>query len=837
MYSSQPGYFVSVFDNVTEQKRVESELIRQKEFFESLVLNSPTAIVVLDNQEKIISCNPAFETLFGYKRDEILGIIIDALITTDETRLEAREYSQQVRNKTVHALGKRRRKDDSLVDVEIYGVPVHAGGEKLGTLVIYHDISELVHSRQEAEKVSEIKSEFLANMSHEIRTPMNGVIGMLELALDTPLSTEQRDYLQTSLQSAEALLTLLNDILDFSKIEAGRLELESANFRLRTIVEEVAYTLAKRAQDKGLEFACLVDSQISSELQGDPGRLRQILFNLVTNAIKFTYQGEITIRAEPTVETETYSIIHFTVQDTGIGIPEELQATIFDRFKQADGSTTRKYGGTGLGLAITKQLVDAMGGRIGVESLPGIGSVFWFDIRFEKPKREKRGTAPLTLGPRNLTQTRILIVDDNETNRMILIKSAEALGSRVSAVSSGTLALESLRSAQRAGDPYHVVLLDMDMPEMDGEQTARAIKSDRATKSAKIIILTSMGQHGFASRLEALGCSGYLFKPVKQQMLFDAIIAALGPDEQYPRFITHHTLSQQTRTSLPILLAEDNPINQKLGVVLLQKAGYSVDAVETGVQALEKVRTNQYGAVLMDVQMPEMDGLESTRQIRALEKNTSRHTPIIALTAHALLGDRERFLAAGMDDYITKPLEAKVLLSVIERWTHGSAEIHEPMNSVQDYSSYEFALPAMGVGLFGEPVATGSSPTTETVPTPPVVPHAEVLPVNFASALQRFGGDHDFMVKSLLQFKEQLPSRVAEIHSAVQDGDANRLGRLAHNLKGVSLNLSVYRLAALAVQLEEAGTREDLTDVSELTVQLEEEARRVEEYLTNNGVN
>jgi CheY-like chemotaxis protein/HPt (histidine-containing phosphotransfer) domain-containing protein len=473
---------------------------------------------------------------------------------------------------------------------------------------------------------------------------------------------------------------------------------------------------------------------------------------------------------------------------------------------------------------------------MGVQSLAGIGSVFWFDIKFEKPVREKRVTAPLTLGPVNLTQTRILIVDDNETNRVILTKSAEALGSRANAVSSGGLALESLRNAQRAGDPYHVVLLDMEMPGMDGEQTARAIKSDPGTKYTKIIILTSIGQRGFASHLESLGCSGYLVKPVKQQMLFDAVIAALGRDERYPGFITQDSLSEQRKPGLPILLAEDNPINQKLAVVLLQKAGYSVDAVENGLQAFEKAKANPYSAILMDVQMPEMDGLESTRRIRALEQNNGRHVPIIAITAHALRGDRERFLSAGMDDHITKPLEAKILLSVLERWTQGSLETQPSIKPVQDYSSYELALPVMTAGLFGDPGTTVSRHNDETVLTAPVVSPVETLPVNFESALHRFSGDREFMVTSLRQYREQLQARVIEIHGAVKNGDTNRLARLAHNLKGVSLNLSVNRLAALALKLEEAGIGENLSNAPALAAQLEEEARQVEEYLLKNGL-
>jgi len=835
--SGQIVGLIGIGRDITDRKRVEAELIREKNFLEALNLNSPVAIVVLDNNERILSCNPAFEKLYGYKSNEILGVFLDTLITTEETVAEAKQYTQQVMNTKVHAIGKRRRKDGTLIDVEIFGVPVFVGGEKIGALAIYHDISELVRARREAEEANRAKSEFLANMSHEIRTPMNGVIGMLELALDTQLNDEQRDYLQTSLQSAESLLTLLNDILDFSKIEAGRLELETINFDLRNAVEHVAYTLAKRAQDKGLEMACLIHPDLTTDLRGDPGRIRQILVNLVGNAIKFTHQGEIVIRAEPIQETKTHATIHFSVQDTGIGIPRERLGAVFDRFTQADGSTTRKYGGTGLGLTISKQLVEVMGGKIGVESTSGIGSTFWFEISFAKPPREKRVTAPLTPGPLNLTQVRILIVDDNQTNRMILTKNVEALGCRSETVASGAKALESLRNAQRSGDPYHVVLLDMQMPGMDGEQTARSIKSDPAVKDVKIIILTSMGQRGDAVRIAALGCSAYLLKPVKQQMLFDAVIAVLNREaERQSSLITRHTLNEQRKLGQRILLAEDNSINQKLAVVLLQKAGYSVDAVETGAQALEKVQSNPYNAVLMDVQMPEMDGFESTHHIREWEKDNNQHIPIIAMTAHAMQGDRERCLEAGMDDYVSKPLEPKVLFAALDRWARATKSTsRDEVEIVQDYSSPEDVFSEnLDDGLFGEMLS--ASRPAEAAPASSTVSSAEELPVNLDAALYRFGDDRGFMMEMFEEYRDHLANRVEEIRAARQDGDANRLCRLAHNLKGVSLNFNAEPIANVALKLEELGRREDLTDAPALIAQLDAEVSRLEDYVLTNLV-
>jgi two-component system sensor histidine kinase/response regulator len=827
---------VWVAHDITDYKRSASELAREKQYFESLVQNSPVAIVVLDNEEKIISGNPAFEHLYGYVSAEMIGANLDALITNSETRDEAAQYTKESMNQAVRAIGKRQRKDGSLVDVEIFGVPVIINGQRLGAFAIYHDISEIIRARHEAEEANRTKSEFLANMSHEIRTPMNGIMGMLELALDTRLTPEQTDYLQTSLHSAEALLFLLNDILDFSKIEAGRLELDSINFSLRNTIEDVAYTLAKRAQDKGLEMACLVDPDLISDLRGDPGRLRQILVNLVGNAIKFTHQGEIVIRAEPIEESDGHVTIHFSVQDTGVGIPLDRQAAVFDRFTQADGSTTRTYGGTGLGLTISKQLVEVMGGRIGLESKPGVGTTFWFDIKFEKQPPEKRGAegAPLTLGPVNLTQARILVVDDNQTNRMILTKNVEALGSRVDVVSSGAKAIESLRNAHRAGDPYHIILLDMQMPGMDGEQTARAIKSDPAVKDVNILILTSMGQRGDAARLKALGCSGYLLKPVKQQVLFDAVVAVLSrKEDQPPGLITRHLISEQRKFGLRILLAEDNPINQKLALILLQKSGYSVDVVETGAQALEKVQANQYNAVLMDVQMPEMDGFEATRRIRVWEQKNGQHIPIIAMTAHAMKGDRERCLSEGMDDYLSKPLEPKALISALDRWI---ALPQVPDTHPQEQSAAsDFFQASDESGLFGEPASPASLSTEEVAPVSPAESPPAALPADFEQALHRFDGDRDFMKQMFLEFMQGLPARLREIHDALNKNDLNRLGRLAHNLKGVTLNFNAEPLAAAAFALEQLAAREELTGAPVLVEELDQAADRLYEFCSTAG--
>jgi PAS domain S-box-containing protein len=827
-------HFLGVKEDITERKRVEAELLREKLFQEALIRNSPTSIVVLDTQGNILSCNPAFERLFGYTTQEAVGKNLDSLITTPETIEQASTYTQQSLSGLVHGFGKRRRKDGSFASVEIFGVPIIVGEERVGALAIYHDITELDRARREAEEASRTKSEFLANMSHEIRTPMNGVMGMLELALETQLTSEQRDYLETSLHSAEALLALLNDILDFSKIEAGRLELEKINFNLRNTVEDVAYTLAARAQAKGLEIACLIHPELSSSLRGDPGRLRQILVNLVGNAIKFTHQGEIVIQAEAIEETQSSAVVHFSVQDTGVGIPLERQAAIFDRFTQADGSTTRKYGGTGLGLTISKQLVEAMRGKIGVNSDPGVGSTFWFDIQFEKQPREKQGTAPLSpLGPVNLSAARILVIDDNQTNRLVLTKNVEAMGCRVDAVASGAKGLESLRNAHRSGDPHHVVLLDMQMPGMDGEQTARAIKSDPAVKDVKIIILTSMGHRGDAARMEALGCAGYLLKPVKQQLLFEATLAVLGREkEEAPALITRHILSEQKKFGARLLLAEDNPINQKLAVTVLQKAGYSVDTVDNGADAVEKAMANTYAAILMDVQMPGTDGFEATQQIREWEKDRNHRIPIIAMTAHAMQGDRERCLEAGMDDYVTKPLQPRVLFSALNRWTQNDSVEAEVPENIQDYSSQEEAFSMdFDDGMFGEP-ASEPAPAETPAFGQSFASSTDNLPIDLPSAISRFDDDRDFVITILHDYKAQLPERLKELRQLLQARDANSLCRIAHNLKGVSLNISAGPIARAALAIEQTALREDLTSAAEYLNRLEAEVDHFNDYVS-----
>jgi two-component system, sensor histidine kinase and response regulator len=653
---------------------LEKKVEERTAYLNALVENNPLAIMVLDSAQTVQLCNPAFEQLFQYTREEVVGKPVEGLLADGDLLSEARTISLQTRGgKPINLVTRRQRKDHSLVDVELHTVGLVVNSEVVGSLVIYQDISvrklaedAMQQAKEAAESASRAKSEFLANMSHEIRTPMNGIMGMTELVLDTELDSEQREYLNLAKLSADSLLSLINDILDYSKIEAGKLEIEAIEFNLGDTIGDTMKTLSLRAHQKGLELAYDTAPDVPDALLGDPGRLRQVIVNLIGNAIKFTERGEVVLSLQTDWKTADDIQLHFIISDTGIGIPVEKQTAIFEAFAQADGSMSRTYGGTGLGLTISSRLVDLMHGRIWVESEQGKGSQFHFTAHFGLQKVPARTIVPRD--PATLRDMRVLVVDDNATNRQILLKMLANWHTTPLAADSGAKAITVLREAQGLGRHFPLILVDAQMPEMDGFVLAESIKRSPEWGTATIMMLSSAGQRGDAKRCRELGIAAYLTKPVRQAELLDAILTALGTKpikEALPALVTRHSLRENSK-HLCILLVEDNAVNQKLAARLLEKRGHTVAIAGNGKEALAALEKQSFDLVFMDVQMPEMDGFEATAAIRGKEKTSGNHLPIIAMTAHAMAGDRERCLEAGMDDYITKPIRLEELDTLLK---------------------------------------------------------------------------------------------------------------------------------------------------------------------------
>ncbi len=842
----QAPLLLSIFRDITERKRSEDALRLSEERYRNLIETTPDGVYKSSHDGKFIEVNPAMIKILGYEsREELLAIDIKSQLyfqVEDRASAALEEKLEEL------AMFRLKKKDGSEIWVEDHGR--HVLGDD-GT-VLYHegimrDVSErkraedllqqqareleesnsnlreakasadeqakllriqaqeLITAREVAMEASRLKSEFLANMSHEIRTPMNGIIGMTSLLLDTNLDAEQREFMEIVRKSGDSLLTVINDILDFSKIEAGKLSIDIIDCDLIAVVEETVELLASRAQESGLELGCLIDGDVLRAVRGDPGRVRQVLTNLIGNAIKFTEEGDITVGALIENQTEQSVEVRFTITDTGIGISEEARSRLFVAFSQADGSTTRRYGGTGLGLAICKQLVELMGGTIGVDSVKGKGSTFWWTATFDKQPNGVQARRPCA----NFSGVQCLIVDDIKVNRTIVHHYITSWGMGNGAAENGVRALEILRRAASAGQPYDLAIIDMQMPGMDGLQLAREIKADPTIAETRLILLTSMGNRN-PSLLTEAGFSAGLSKPVRQSQLFDCIAdvmadtldSATDSKMRQPLLLLGSMYATSSKTKVPpkprkklqILVAEDNFVNQKVAVRILEKLGYAPDVANDGAKAVRSTSLVPYDIIFMDCQMPELDGFEATARIREMERST-RHTTIIAMTASALQGDKEKCLASGMDDYVSKPIRQSDIAAAIDRWSARA-----------------------DVVVSETPMATNPSLLVDEA---------------VMEDLQQLADENnpDIVAQLVGMFLQDFPAGLEQIKNAVSGSDPEMLRKTAHLLKGSCKQLGLTALVTLCQHVETCAESKTLEGIERSVADLETKFRETREHL------
>jgi PAS domain S-box-containing protein len=829
-YSLRDNCFATVFTDITQRKQADELIRKNEQFLQSIFRAAPVGIGVV-NKRIIVSVNDSLCAMTGYAKEELIGKNSRLLYPCyEEYAFVGAETYKLIEAQGVGVVETCwKRKDGHLINVLMSSSHIDHGDITSGVTFTGIDITErkraeadMLKTNQQlretsrranamaaqAESANIAKSEFLANMSHEIRTPMNGVIGMTGLLLDTNLDDEQRRYAEIVRDSSELLLNIVNDILDFSKIEAGKLELEILDFDLSSLLDDFLATQAVRAHEKGLELLCSNDPAIPEALRGDPGRLRQILTNLVGNAIKFTPAGEVVIQTTLLQDNEHQVQLRFSVRDTGIGIAKDKQNLLFDKFTQVDASTTRQYGGTGLGLAICKQLVERMQGEIGVHSNQGQGSDFWFTVFLEK---QQKGLHQDALIPADLKGIRVLLVDDNATNRDIQIPRLERWGMRPAEAPDGPSALAMLSKAVEEDDPFQIAIIDMQMPEMDGMALGRAIKEDARIANTRMVMLTSLGIRGDARRFEEIGFSAYATKPIRHQELKAVLALAIAestsatpmPPPIITRFSAREILHRFDGRKVRILVADDNVTNQKVAQSILQKMGLRADTVANGAEVLKALESIPYTLVLMDVQMPEMDGFEATCRIRDPQSPVMNHQiPIIAMTAHALQGDRERCLEMGMNDYVSKPVSSSSLAAVLERWLPQEEQPHKAS------------------------LADRSHPPISRLPLGSA---SQVF--NKKKLLNRCMDDEELAQEVITVFLSDMPQQLKRLQTCLAAGDFSGAARQAHTIKGAAGNVSAEALHRVTLQMEKVIQSGNTASISEGISHMEQEFVRLRQAI------
>jgi PAS domain S-box-containing protein len=780
---AETGLLATIASNVgvaIHNARLFAEIGRQKQYLESLVEITPVAVVAMDADETVTGWNPAAAELFGHTPEEAIGRKVDDLVFGEDARDEGREITREaLAAGRAQRITRRRRKDGTAVDVELMLVPMALEGGGAGLLGIYHDITELQQAREEAEAATQAKSAFLATMSHEIRTPMNAVIGMTGLLLDTELTGEQREFAEVVRSSGDALLHVIDDILDYSKIEAGKLELEREPVDLRECVEGALEIVAPRAWEKAIELGCLIDEDAPLGIVGDAGRLRQVLLNLLSNGVKFTEEGEVIVDVAAARTGAGSYRLDIAVRDTGIGIPRERMDKLFESFSQVDASTTRRYGGTGLGLAISKRLVGLMGGTMHVESEEGEGSTFRITLPVQAAEAPRSGLDPQSLP--ELAGKRVLVVDDNATNREIVARHVRSWGMEPVTLETPAGALAQIDD----GEPFDVGVLDMMMPVMDGLALAREIRRRRDERELPLVLLTSLGRLPKSETVADFAVQ--LSKPVKASQLYNAILKALA--ERTQEHAEADGASQEAAgvtSPLRILLAEDNAVNQKVALRLLDRLGYRADVVWNGREAIEAIERSHYDVVLMDVQMPELDGLDATRRI--CERWPRGQRPrIVAMTANAMPEDREACRAAGMDDYVAKPIRPEALAEALER--------------------------ARPVATAGAENATGLEPSA-------------------LESLRELGGDA-FLAEVIDTFLADAPALLETLRRALAEGNAEELRRAAHTLKSNGATLGAEGFAERCRTLEQCAKNGGLSEAPWLVERVEQGLEELRQALVS----